>query len=124
MTQTNNAVRADADAVVARPPLVPLAEGATPIVVTLRLSAKDASRFRASTFVTLIPVTRIASGCRYSHTYQASDAPAEFVLIQGWDSAAQQQAYLAWRSAIGDMAHFVSLLSKPPVAEVFNLIDA
>jgi hypothetical protein len=46
------------------------------------------------------------------------------VLIQDWDSATQQQAYLDWRSAIGDMAHFVSLRNKPPVVEVFNLIDA
>lgn len=121
MTQTNNAARADA--VVERPPLVPLAPGAHPIVVTLRLSANDAVGF-AQHLREVIPVTRIASGCRYSHTYQAPNAPAEFVLIQGWDSAAQQQAYLAWRSAIGHMSHFVSLLSKPPVVEVFNLIDA
>lgn len=123
MTLANNAVRANAEVVLARPPLIPLADGANPIVVTLRLSAKDAADF-AQHLRDVIPVTRIASGCRYSHTYQSPDAPAEFVLIQGWDSAAQQQAYLAWRTAIGDMAHFVSLLSKPPVVEVFNLIDA
>lgn len=123
MTQANKAVRENAGAVVARPPLVPLAEDAIPIMVTLRLSAKDAADF-AQHLRDVIPVTRIASGCRYSHTYQAPNAPAEFVLIQGWDSAAQQQAYVAWRSAVGDMAHFVSQLSKPPVVEVFNLIDA
>ena len=123
MTQTNNAVLADSDAAVSRPPLVPLAEGAKPMVVTLRLSAKDSADF-AQQLREAIPVTRIATGCRYSYTYQAPNAPAEFVLIQGWDSAAQQQAYLAWRSAIGHMSHFVSLLSKPPVVEVFNLIDA
>ena len=123
MTQASNAIHAGADAVVARPPLVPLAEGAIPIMVTLRLSAKDAVDF-ARHLRKVIPVTRVASGCRYSHSYQAPNAQHEFVLIQGWDSVAQQQAYLAWRTAIGDMAHFVSLLSKPPVVEVFNLIDA
>ena len=122
MTQADY-TRAGADATAALPPPVPLALGAKPIVVTLRLSAKDAGSF-AQHLRDVIPVTRVASGCRYSHTYQASGSPAEFVLIQGWDSAAQQRAYIAWRTAVGDMAHFVSLLSKPPVVEVFNLIDA
>jgi quinol monooxygenase YgiN len=92
-------------------------------VVTLRVSAKDAADF-AQPLRDVTPATRIASGCRYSHTYQSPNALAEFVLIQGWDCAAQQQEYLAWRSVMGHMAHFVSLPSKPPVVEVFNLIDA
>jgi hypothetical protein len=89
VTEANNAVRKGANANLVQAPLVPLAEGADPIVVTFRLSAKDATDF-AQHLRKVIPVTRIASGCRYSHTYQAPNASAEFVLLQGWDSAVQQ----------------------------------
>jgi hypothetical protein len=67
VTQANNAVGATAELVLARPPRVPLADGANPIVVTLCLSAKDAGDFERH-LRDVIPVTRIASRCRYSHT--------------------------------------------------------
>jgi hypothetical protein len=85
VTQANNAVRTKCRCGCRTTPLVPPVEGAKPIPITLRLSAKDATEF-ARHLRDVIPVTRIASGRRYSHTYQAPDASAEFVPIQGWDS--------------------------------------
>ena len=107
----------------AMPPTVAAPAGARPVLVTLRLSAKDAGAFRAH-LLKVIPVTRIASGCRYSHTYQDPAVASEFVLVQGWDSAEQQQAYIQWRESTGDLAEFLAFLSKPPVVERFALIDA
>ncbi len=107
----------------ATPPKVAAPANAKPVLVTLRLTAKNADIFRAH-LLKVIPVTRIASGCRYSHTYQDPAKPNEFVLLQGWDSIEQQQVYIAWRESTGDLAEFVGMLAQPPVVSSFVLIDA
>lgn len=107
----------------ATPPRVAAPANAKPVLVTLRLSAKDAGVFRAH-LLKVIPVTRTASGCRYSHTYQDPSGSGEFALVQGWDSAEQQQAYIKWRDSTGDLSEFLAFLAKPPVVETFGLIDA
>ncbi len=117
------AVALPAGAQSATPPKVGAPANARPVLVTLRLSAKDAAAFRAH-LLKVIPVTRTAAGCRYSHTYQDPVAASEFVLVQGWDSTEQQQAYIQWRESTGDLAQFLGLLAKPPLVETFTLIDA
>jgi quinol monooxygenase YgiN len=123
MTDTSNSVLTieprDAD----HPPRVAAPPGAPAVMVTLRLTARDAEAFAAH-LRAVLPVTRTASGCRFSHTYQAPDQPAEVLLVQGWDSLAQQQTYLAWRERRGDLARFQAHLTKPPVVESFVQLDA
>lgn len=116
-------VPTSAAAAAALPPKVAAPANAKPVLVTLRLSAASAADFRAH-LLKVIPVTRVASGCRYSHTYQDPYNPGEFELVQGWDSVEQQQAYIKWRESTGDLAEFVGMLTQPPVVEVWNLIDA
>ena len=72
----------------------------------------------------VVPVTRVASGCRFSHSYQSPERPEEFLLVQGWDSIEQQRAYLAWRERRGDLARFQEQLARPPIVESFALFDA
>jgi len=105
------------------PPTIPAPANAQAVFVTLRATARDAAAFRAH-LMKVIPVTRLASGCRYSHTYQDPATPNEFLLAQGWDSIEQQQAYIAWRQSTGDLAEFGSFLTEPPKVEVFALVDA
>ena len=105
-----------------KPPAIAAPANAKAVVVTLRLSAKDAAVRQH--LMNVIPVTRLASGCRYSHSYQETKAPAEFLLVQGWDSIEQQQGYIAWRQARGDLAQFGAFLAKDPLIEVFDLFDA
>jgi len=106
-----------------RPPAVAVPVNAKAIMITLRLSAKNADAFKQH-LLEVIPVTRLASGCRYSHSYQAANKPNEFLLIQGWDSLEQQQAYIAWRQARGDLAQFSAFLGSDSVIETFDLFDA
>jgi quinol monooxygenase YgiN len=106
-----------------KPPAIAAPAGARSVTVTLRLKAKDASAFKAH-LLKVIPVTRVAAGCRFSHTFQDPAKSAEFVLIQGWDSLEQQQGYIKWREQTGDLKQFVDMLVQPPVVEVFELIDA
>ena len=93
------------------------------VLIAILATAKDASALQAQLARTL-PATRLAPGCRYSHTYASPTDPAEALMLQGWDSVEQQRAYAAWREATGDLREFVSLLAKPPVLEVFELVDA
>lgn len=93
------------------------------VTVTVRLSAKEPAVLRAY-LAKVLPVTRAAQGCRYCHTHAMSDSPGEIVLIQGWDSAADQQRYIAWRESRGDLKELVALLSQPPRVELFELVDA
>lgn len=107
----------------ALPPKIPAPANARQVLVILRLSAKDPAAFHGH-LLKVIPVTRLASGCRYSHTYQDPIVPGEFALVQGWDSVDQQQGYIRWRESTGDLAELISFLSKPPVVETFSLLDA
>ena len=82
-----------------------------PIVVTLRLTPSDPQAFR-SFLAEILPDTRKAKGCRFSTTYVGSDG-ADVLLLQEWDSAADQQAYMAWREKTGVLATFLGHLAKP-----------
>lgn len=105
------------------PPIISAPAGAKSVVVTLQLSAMNADAFKDH-LLKVIPVTRTASGCRYSHSYQTTKNPSEFLLIQGWDSIAQQEGYIAWRAGRGDLAAFRAFLTKDPIVEAFALFDA
>lgn len=115
------------DAVVAdtvdQPPATAAPADAKAVMMTLRLSANNGDAFKRH-LLKVIPVTRLASGCRFSHSYQHSTTPNEFLLIQGWDSLEQQQAYIAWRQARGDLAQFGAFLGQDAVIETFDLFDA
>jgi quinol monooxygenase YgiN len=117
------AVTAGSVAAAQKPPAIAAPAGARAVIVTVRLKAKDAAAFKAH-LLKVIPVTRMASGCRYSNTYQDPAKPAEFVLVQGWDSSEQQQGYIKWRDQTGDLKQLVDMLAQPPVVETFELIDA
>jgi quinol monooxygenase YgiN len=106
-----------------KPPTISAPAEARSVVVTLQLSAANADAFKDH-LLKVIPVTRTASGCRYSHSYQSTKSPSEFLLIQGWDSVEQQESYLAWRAARGDLAVFRAFLAKDPIVGAFALFDA
>jgi quinol monooxygenase YgiN len=104
------------------PPKIAKPANAAPVTVTLRLTAKDPALFKAH-LLKVIPVTRKASGAKYSYSLQDPKNASEFLLIQSWDSIEQQQGYIAWREKSGDLAQFLGFLSKDPVIEVFALFD-
>lgn len=89
-----------------------------PVVVTLRFCAAEPDKFRS--FLTeILPDTRKAKGCRYSHTYFSAEN-GEFLLFQEWDSLDDQQAYLKWRAARGDLERTLTYLSAPIEARVWE----
>jgi putative intracellular protease/amidase/quinol monooxygenase YgiN len=104
------------------PPVVPKPANANPVVVTLRLHARDSAAFKRH-LLRVIPTTRKASGCRYSHSAENPDVPGEFLLVQAWDSLEQQKAYLSWRQQRGDLAEFLGFLERDPAIETSSVFD-
>jgi quinol monooxygenase YgiN len=104
------------------PPRVAAPDGAVAVVVVLELTAKDPDALKEH-LLRVIPVTRQASGIRYSWSTRDPAKPAGFVLYQGWDSLEQQQAYMSWREGRGDLAEFLSFLVEPPQVTVRTVFD-
>ncbi len=89
----------------------------SPIVVTLRLTPTDPEAFQG--FLSeILPDTRKARGCRFSKTY-AGDGSSDFLLIQEWDSAEDQKAYMAWREQTGVLQTFLGHLAKPAEVHIW-----
>jgi len=100
-----------------------LQEAKPGIVVTLRLAAREPAALRRH-LLKVLPDTRRAPGCRYSHSYVNQSNPSDYLLIQGWDSRQDQERYLAWRRERGDLAELRELLSRDVVVEVLEAFDA
>lgn len=80
------------------------------IVVTMRLTPSDPAAFEAF-LADILPDTRKAKGARSCKTHVADGG--EFLLIQEWDSAEDQKAYMAWREETGVLKTFLGHLAKP-----------
>ncbi|PJG53017.1 hypothetical protein CVM73_23215 [Bradyrhizobium forestalis] len=104
------------------PPRSEAPDAAIAVVVVLELVARDPNAFEQH-LLRVIPVTRLASGNRFSWSVRDSANPTNFVLYQGWDSLAQQQAYMSWREGRGDLAEFSSFLAEPPRVTVRTVFD-
>lgn len=91
----------------------------SPIVVTLRLTPSDPKAFQ-SFLAEILPDTRKARGCRFSKTYTGNNNAGDFLLIQEWDSAADQQAYMAWREQTGVLQTFLGHLAKPAEVHIWT----
>jgi quinol monooxygenase YgiN len=91
----------------------------TPIVVTLRLTPSNPKAFE-SFLAEILPDTRKAKGCRSCKTFTSMPDAADFMLVQEWDSSADQQAYMAWRDSTGVLKSFLGYLAKPADVQIWN----
>lgn len=106
------------------PPFIPTPQEATPVMVTVELIANDPDVLeRHLNSAEVIPTTRLATGINFSWTVQDQNDPKRFLLIQQWNSIAQQQGYIAWRDERGNLAQLRALLSEDPVVRYFKPTD-
>lgn len=94
----------------------------TPITVTLRLTPSDPALFQRF-LAEILPDTRKAKGCRFSKTFASNDG-GEVLLLQEWDTAADQQAYMAWREETGVLKTFLGHLAKPADVSIWTAAAA
>jgi quinol monooxygenase YgiN len=94
-----------------------------PVTVTIQLIAKDLQA-TLDVLSHALPLTRTYQGCRYVNTFIHIDNSNKIILIEGWDSRAEQEVYINWRQETGDLQKLVSTLSEPPLVEFWDLNPA
>jgi quinol monooxygenase YgiN len=105
-----------------QPPAIAAPKSARPVIVTLDMTARNAEALKQH-LLTVIPVTRKAAGQRFSWSTQDPENAARFTLIQEWESLAQQQGYIAWRTQRGDLTTLLDMLEAPPRIEIREVFD-
>jgi quinol monooxygenase YgiN len=74
--------------------------------------------------IDLLPDTRTFEGCRSVHVVRDQGDPSHVVLVEEWDSADDQRAYLAWRAETGALAGFAEVVTQPPVFTAFDQLQS
>ena len=90
------------------------------VLVTLELPAKAETldEFMAVMRDTLL-ATRAYAGCEKVETYLEQNTSTLF-LVERWESAEHQVAYMGWRVETGLMDAIGGFLAGPPVARTFD----
>jgi quinol monooxygenase YgiN len=64
-------------------------------------------------FTTALVDTRAFDGCISVETYVDADDPDRVLLVEEWDSKAQQETYVAWRVENGMIEMLAPILTEP-----------
>lgn len=91
------------------------------VLVTLELpaNAETLDEFMAIMKDTLV-ATRAYAGCEKVETYLEQNTSTLF-LVEQWESAEHQVAYMGWRMETGLMDAIGHFLAGPPVARTFEI---
>jgi len=69
-----------------------------------------------------LPETRGFKGCLDLKSYFEAET-SSLLLIELWESAADQQAYLAWRAETGALDGLADVLVAAPIFRTFDIRD-
>ena len=72
----------------------------------------------------ILPDTRAREGCIGVEIQQDQDKPETLVLIERWQSRANYESYLAWRTERGDLDKLGGMLAGPPSIRYFDSVEA
>lgn len=93
--------------------------------VTLELTATEG---RADELIAVLkkhlPDTRARQGCQFVTVHRDQADPHKVVLIERWDTRADDDAYRAWRAGEGAITDMAGLVAAAPVIRYFHDADA
>lgn len=69
-----------------------------------------------------LPDTRAYDGCQDVKSYYEAETHS-LLLVEIWDSAAHQQAYIGWRAETGMMDSIGDALADAPIFRTFDIRD-
>jgi quinol monooxygenase YgiN len=72
----------------------------------------------------IFPDTRTYDGCQGLDVYFSTENEGNMVLVERWDSRAQHEKYLGWRTETGVMDRIGGMLAGPPSIRYFERADA
>lgn len=91
------------------------------VLVEAPIKSGNLEKLKA-TLADALPETRTKDGCQ-SVTANFDADGTTLVLIQHWDSQAQYEKYLAWRTETGFLGEVVSMLDGQPSIRFFAPLE-
>lgn len=93
------------------------------VLVTVEFKLKpEAVETMVTAMQQALPETRAFKGCQEVKTY-LDEANHIMLLVEFWDRAEDQEAYLAWRQETGALTGLVDLLVAPPEFRTYAIRD-
>lgn len=92
------------------------------VILELRTKEDCADKAR-SWFKNVLPDTREFDGCIGLYLVKNQDDPLNFVIIEQWDTRAQYEKYLAWRTERGDIDALVDMIDGEPSIRFFDYLQ-
>ena len=87
-----------------------------PITSTLEFTVRPDRLEGAEQFLAdMLVATRAFDGCTGIDVLRDITDPAHFVLVEGWQSAAHDDAYRAWRATPEGRSGLADLVAGPPI---------
>jgi quinol monooxygenase YgiN len=93
------------------------------VVGEIHVKPEDVSKMK-SLLAEIFPGTREYDGCQGIDSYSDTEDSSSMLLIERWDSRAQHEKYMAWRTETGVMDKVGAMLAGPPVIRYYERIDA
>ena len=93
----------------------------SPITAAIHFTAKsDQTDLLKAKLIQALPQARKARGCRYAQLYIVASNLNQMVLFKGWDSFADQQAYLLQEQRSGQLEQLLNLVAAEPSVEYWE----
>ena len=73
-----------------------------------------------ATFEAILPDTRSYTGCIEVKVLANQDDPANLILLEQWQTRADYEAYVAWRTEQGTLESLGALMASPPIVRYFD----
>jgi len=72
----------------------------------------------------MLPDTRARKGALKIHLMEDEDQPADVVLYEEWETRADHEAYMGWRTERGDMEALGAMLRGAPSIKYYDVLDS
>ena len=93
------------------------------VLLEAPVKSEDVSNIK-SYMAKILPDTRVYDGCQGIDVYFNTADAGNMVLVEHWDSRAQHEKYLGWRTETGVMDKIGGMLAGPPSIRYFERTDA
>ena len=89
------------------------------VILDVQAKSECADELKA-TFEAILPDTRSYAGCNEVKVLVNQDDPANLILLEKWQTRADYEAYVAWRSEQGTMESLGALMASAPSIRYYD----
>ncbi len=92
------------------------------VTVSLNLKAEEIENFCNIMVPELLKQTRAFQGVKSARAVRQTENPTRLLFVDIFASQKDVDAYFAWRSSTGDLNLLATLVSEPPLIEVWPVM--